>query len=90
MTRALDAAYLVVGEHCPAAGLVGAVVYVDAVEPPHPVMYLRCVAPGCGAEYARDEPHALIRGHSAYHPLRWLQKLPPVEEHEREEEEIAA
>lgn len=73
-----------VQEHCPAAGLVGAVVFVEAVEPPHPVMHLRCVAPGCGARYAYDEAHALIASHKAYHPLAWLKKLPPLDESERE------
>lgn len=83
--RTLDAgAYIVVQEHCPAAGLVGAVVFVEEVEPPHPVMHLRCVAPSCMAAYAHNEAHALIAGQKAYHPLAWLKKLPPLDESEGE------
>jgi len=79
--------YLVIKEHCAKHGVVGNVVRVEAVEPAHPLFYLRCE---CRAKYAHNEPHALIAGHNRYHPMSWLKPLPPVVEDVREDEEITA
>jgi hypothetical protein len=85
----------VVHEHCPPCGIVGAVVKVIEIEPPHPEMYLRCLV--CDGTYSHGEPHALLPEHNrngspAYVPLRWLKRLPPQDEviaHDRRELERA-
>lgn len=87
--RATDL-YLVVREHCDAAKLMGHVVQVEALEPAHPTMYLRCLA--CKQEYAHNAVHALIRDKQAYHPLAWLKRIPPLGELDdvKRDEEITA
>lgn len=64
----------VVGQHCEAEKLLGAVVLVGKIEPAHHRFFLRC---NCGAAYAWGEPHAFLPGRLFYHPLRWLKRLPP-------------
>lgn len=65
----------VIEQHCSGAGVVGNVVFVDEIEPPHPSFGLRCHA--CHRLYALDMPHALLAERDCYHPLAWLKRLPP-------------
>lgn len=88
MATPLNTAYIVIREHCTASEAVGSIVFLEAVEPPHPMMFLRCTA--CQRDYSHNAPHALLAGKQAYHPFAWLKPLPPVEEDVREEEEISA
>ena len=69
----------VIAQHCEGSRVKrGAVLLVDEVVPGHPLIFLYCTA--CGAQFAYDEPHALIKSREVWLPLRWLRRLPPPDE----------
>lgn len=63
----------VIQQHCDRQEVIGDVVKVLAIHQCEG-MCLRCV---CRGTYSHDEPHALMENRNAYHPLKWLKRLPP-------------
>lgn len=70
---------VVLREHCPTDGVLGAIGKVMAIHQ-HNLVWLHCK---CGAAFDAGGYHAELAKDS-YHPVAWLKRIPPLDQLEVE------